>query len=87
MTDPSEMEIAAMRSALVPLGEYVGAIGMERCLADYSMDQVLMVIEVAVTAYQNHMLIEHEREAAKDRAYFDAVFAAQDKAAAMKGGR
>ena len=87
MTDPSEMEIAAMRSALAPLGEYVGAIGMERCLADYSMDQVLMLIEVAVTAYQSYMLIEHEREAAKDSAYFDTVFAAQDKVVAMKGGR
>ena len=79
MTDPSEMEIAAMRSVLAPLGEYVGAIGMQRCLADYSREQILMLIEVVVTAYQNHMLIEHEREAAKDRAYFEALFARQEQ--------
>jgi hypothetical protein len=30
MIDPTEMEIAAMRSCLSPLGEYVGEIGMTR---------------------------------------------------------
>ena len=35
MIDPSEMELAAMKSCLPPLGEYVASIGMERPLADY----------------------------------------------------
>jgi hypothetical protein len=41
MIDPSDMEIAAMRACLAPLGEYVGEIGMQRPLADYSRDEVL----------------------------------------------
>ena len=61
MIDPSEMELTAMASCLAPLGEYVGAIGMQRPLADYSKDEVLMLIDVVVTAYQEHMLVEHER--------------------------
>lgn len=79
MTDPSEMEVAAMRSCLEPLGRYVGAIGMQRSLAEYSKDDILTLIEVVVTAYQDHMLVEHERVAAKDRAYFDALFARQEQ--------
>ena len=79
MTDPSEMEVAAMRSCLEPLGRYVGAIGMQRSLAEYSKDDILTLIQVVVTAYQDHMLAEHERVAAKDRAYFDALFARQEQ--------
>ncbi len=79
MTDPSEMEVAAMRSCLEPLGRYVGAIGMQRSLADYGKEEILTLIEVVVTAYQDHMLAEHERVAAKDRAYFDALFARQEQ--------
>jgi hypothetical protein len=89
MTDPSEMEVAAMRSCLEPLGRYVGAIGMQRTLAEYSREEILSLIEVVVTAYQDHMLVEHEREAAKDRAYFDALFARQEqeRLAAMGNAR
>jgi hypothetical protein len=65
MIDPSDMELAAMRACLSPLGEYVGSIGMQRPLADYSRDEVLMLIDVVVTAYQDQMLVEHERMAAK----------------------
>jgi hypothetical protein len=71
MIDPSDMEIAAMGCCLSPLGEYVGSIGMERGLADYSRQEVLTLIEVVVTAYQHHMLVEHERMAARDRAFFE----------------
>jgi hypothetical protein len=53
MIDPSDMELAAMRACLSPLGEYVGSIGMQRPLADYSRDEVLMLIDVVVTAYQD----------------------------------
>lgn len=69
--DPSDLEIAAMRAALGPLGEYVVSIGMERPLADYRREEVLRLIEVVVDAYQAHMLIEHERMAARERAFFE----------------
>ena len=81
MIDPSEMEIAAMRACLVPLGEYVGAIGMQRPLADYGRDEVLMLIEVVVTAYQDCMVAEHERMAAKDRAFLEQRLARQSQPA------
>lgn len=81
MIDPSEMEIAAMRACLVPLGEYVGSIGMQRPLADYGRDEVLMLIEVVVTAYQDCMVAEHERMAAKDRAFLEQRLAHQSQPA------
>ncbi len=81
MIDPSEMEIAAMRACLVPLGEYVGAIGMQRPLADYGRDEVLRLIEVVVTAYQDCMVAEHERMAAKDRAFLEQRLARQSQPA------
>ena len=71
MIDPTEMELAAIRSALAPLGDYVASIGMERPLADYGKAEVLRLVEVVVDAYQAHMLLEHERLAAKERAYFE----------------
>lgn len=77
MIDSSEMEIAAMRACLAPLGEYVGEIGMQRPLADYSRDEVLRLIDVVVTAYQDCMVAEHERMAAKDRAFFEERLARQ----------
>lgn len=77
MIDPSDMELAAMRACLSPLGEYVGSIGMERPLADYTREEVLTLIEVVVTAYQDQMLEEHERMAAKDRAFLEERLARQ----------
>ena len=55
MVDPTELEKAAMVAALVPLGEIVAEIGMDKPLKDYSREQVLTLIEVVVTAYQDHM--------------------------------
>ncbi len=85
MIDPSEMEIAAMQSCLAPLGEYVASIGMERPLADYSREDVLTLIEVVITAYQSRMIEEHERMAAKDRAFLEQRIAIQ--AAGRQQGR
>ena len=79
MIDPSDMETAAMRSCLAPLGEYVGSIGMERPLADYSREEVLTLVDVVVSAYQDHMLLEHERMAAKERAFLEDRLARQGK--------
>jgi hypothetical protein len=77
MIDPSDMELAAMRSCLAPLGDYVGSIGMERPLADYSREEVQRLIDVVITAYQAHLLIEHERMAEKDQSFFDKRLAQQ----------
>jgi len=85
MIDPSDMEISAMQSCLGPLGEYVGSIGMQRPLADYTREEVLTLIDVVVTKYQDHMLEEHERMAAKDRAFLEQRLAAQ--AAGRQQGR
>lgn len=81
MIDPSDMEIAAMNACLLPLGEYVGAIGMERPLADYSREEVLTLVDVVVTAYQDHMLVAHEREVANDQAILAARLARQERSA------
>lgn len=80
--DPSEMELAAMRSCLSPLGEYVGSIGMDRLLADYSREEVLTLIDVVITAYQEHMTAEHERMAARDQSFLDERLARQNKSSA-----
>lgn len=77
MIDPSDMEIAAMQSCLGPLGEYVGSIGMQRPLADYSRDEVLTLIDVVVTRYQDSMLEEHERMAGRDRQFLEQRIAIQ----------
>jgi len=77
MIDPSDMELAAMRACLSPLGEYVGSIGMERPLADYTREEVLTLIDIVVTAYQDQMIEEHERMAAKDRAFLEERLARQ----------
>jgi hypothetical protein len=85
MIDPTEMEIAAMQSCLAPLGEYVACIGMQRPLADYSREDVLRLIDVVITAYQGRMIEEHERMAAKDRAFLQQRIAIQ--AAGRQQGR
>lgn len=85
MVNPSEMELAAMQACLIPLGEYVGSIGMQRPLADYRRNEVLMLIDVVVTAYQARMVEEHERMATKDRAFLAQRLACQTQAAAQGG--
>ena len=71
MIDPSEIEMSAMAACLSPLGEYVASIGMERALASYSRDEVLQLIEIVVTKYQDYMLVEHERMEARDTQIFE----------------
>lgn len=75
--DPSDLELDAMRAALAPLGDYVSSIGMERPLADYRREEVLRLVEVVIDAYQAHMLVEHERMAERERAFFEQRLAAQ----------
>ena len=55
MIDLTKAEKDSIEYALKPLGEYVAEIGISRPLADYSREEVLCLIEVAVTAYQESM--------------------------------
>lgn len=54
MTDATTLEKSAMAAALIPLGEYVASINMQRPLADYTREEVLTLVEVVITAYQNY---------------------------------
>lgn len=71
--DPSEMETESMHSALVPLGEFVGSIGMDRPFSQYSKAEVLRLIEVVIDAYQGSMLTKHEEQAERERIYFECL--------------
>ena len=55
MIDPTKNETRAMQSTLQPLGDYVASIGMQRSLADYSQQEVLQLIDVVITSYQNKL--------------------------------
>ncbi len=79
MINTTEMENEAISSCLRPLGDYVGIIGMQRPLADFSRQEVLTLIEVVVTAFQAHMLAEHERLARRDRAFLEQHLAHQQQ--------
>ena len=71
MIDPSELELAALQSCLAPLGDYVGALGMERPLADYSKREVQGLIETIISAYQEYMIDAHEQMAKRDLAFLE----------------
>lgn len=60
MIDLTRKEKDSIESALKPLGEYVAEIGMDRPLSSYSREEVLCLIEVAVTAYQDSMRQKEE---------------------------
>lgn len=85
MIDPSDMELAAMQGCLPPLGDYVAALGMERPLANYSKDEILGLIDVIVTAYQERMTVEHERLAQQDRDFLEARLARRPQPANTSG--
>ncbi|NVM39109.1 hypothetical protein HWX16_02095 [Ochrobactrum intermedium] len=53
MIDPTKAEQAAIRSAMKPVAEIMEEIGWQTRLADLSKQQVLTLIEVAVTGYQD----------------------------------
>jgi hypothetical protein len=55
MIDPTDFEKDCMAAALKPLGEYVAEIGMHRSFAEMTKHEVLTIIEVVVTAYQDRM--------------------------------
>ncbi len=55
MIDLTKNEKEAIESALKPVGEYVAEIGMDRPLSSYSREEVLCLIEVALSAYFDFM--------------------------------
>ncbi|MDA0902536.1 MAG: DUF6511 domain-containing protein [Proteobacteria bacterium] len=55
MIDLTKNEKEAIESTLKPVGEYVAEIGMDRPLSSYAREEVLCLIEVAVTAYFDFM--------------------------------
>jgi hypothetical protein len=60
MTDPSELEIAAMRRCLRAFGEAAGVIGFAKPLGDYSEAEAMQVIDAIVTCYTETMVEQHE---------------------------
>lgn len=75
VVDPTDMEKAAMQSALKPLGEIVALMGLQRPPADWSREDALRLIEVVVDAFQAEMVEQHERLAERDRQHFEQLAA------------
>ena len=57
MIDPTQNEKTAMTNVLQPLGNYVASIGMNRALSDYSREEIMRLIHVIVTNYQDQLRI------------------------------
>lgn len=55
MIDITKLEKEAIESALKPLGEYVAEVGMEKPLSQYKREEILCLIEVALSAYFDFM--------------------------------
>ena len=55
MIDLTKSEKNSIEYALKPLGEYVAEVGMDKPLSSYTKEQVLCLVETAVTAYQESM--------------------------------
>ncbi len=53
MIDPTLTEQAAIRSTMKPVAEIMEEIGWQTRLADLSETQVLILIDVTVTSFQN----------------------------------
>lgn len=85
MIDPSDMERAAMESCLLPLWNCIEKSGSSRPLAAYSKEEVLALVEVVVTAYQQYMIEEHERQVARNVAYQQARLEKQNPTSSPGG--
>ncbi len=62
MIDKTKNEQAALEAALKPVSEYVGEIGFNVPVGNYSKKQILTLVEVAVTAFQNHLQNIHQTD-------------------------
>ena len=56
MIDKTPLEQQALAAALYPLGEAATEIGMDKPLSAYTREEVLILIETIVDAYQKHLL-------------------------------
>ena len=60
MTDPSELEMAAMKSCLKAFGEAAGEIGFDKPLGAYSESEAMRIIAAIVGCYTEARVAEHE---------------------------
>ena len=60
MIDPSDAEIAAMRTCLKAFGEVANAIGFGKPLGEYSEAEAMRVIDAIVTRYSDAMVEHHD---------------------------
>ena len=58
--DPSDVELAAMRSCLKSFGEAASEIGFEKPLGAYTEAEALQVIDAIVSHYTEAMVEHHE---------------------------
>ena len=56
MIDKTPLEQQALAAALRPLGEAATEIGMDKPLSADTREEVLILIETVVDAYQKHLL-------------------------------
>ena len=54
MIDKTHLEELALAAALPFLGEIATEIGLDKSLSDYTREEALTLIEVAVSAYQKY---------------------------------
>ena len=85
MIDPSDMERAAMMSCLLPLWNFIEKTGIGRPLEQYSKQEVLALVEVVVTAYQQYMVDEHERRVARNVTFQQALLEKQNPTSSQGG--
>lgn len=56
MIDPSKQEEEAMDAARKPLYELISTeIGLHKSIQDYTLQEMMTVIEVVITAYQDYL--------------------------------
>ncbi len=51
----TDLEIKAEQSVLIPLGDYVAGIGMEKSLAEYSKEQIKELVNTILTSYHTEL--------------------------------
>ncbi len=55
MINPTPNELKALKSVLQPLCDYVASIGMDKSLSQYQRSEVIKLIDVVITAYQDKL--------------------------------
>ena len=55
MFNPTSNESRALESVLQPLGDYVVSIGIDKPLSEYERAEILQLINVIITNYQDKL--------------------------------